>query len=121
MSPISIKLQQDKLEVLKMQGPVLGFFQLVLGIPPEFAPHLINKWPGFPKIFPQKNLKVWSSDGVDTFALVAMLMLGLLIADGLIKKSCKQDIIGPYGLGRIKMIFALLTQVVAIQVWFFIV
>lgn len=50
---------------------------------------VIDKWPGFTKIFSQKNFKIWLNNRVSTFMII--YILSLLIANSSTKKNYKKD------------------------------
>ncbi len=83
----------------------------------EPALDVIDKWSGFAKVFSQKSFEVWPRDGVTI--LVAILVLGLLIVDGSIEeRDYKQDTVRAGSPYSVKIVFALLTEVIAVHMQF---
>ena len=99
-----------------MGGPVIYFLQLVLRVSLELSPDAINKWLRFLQILPQEGLELCPGNG-DWF-LTSVAMFELCPAHTKIlteKKSCKRSPVGPGGPGSLKVIFALLTEGIAVH------
>ena len=111
--PDGIEFWLDGLEVLKVGCPVLGFFQLVFGIPPKLTPDTVNKGLEAPEILPEEGLELWPRDRSSAF--VTSLVLSLSEADGTTEEDGgKGGTIHPCGAWDLKIIFTLLTKVIAI-------
>ena len=103
--------------MLKVRGSISGFFQLVLGVLSKLTSDTVNKSLEAPEIFPEEGIEFWPRDGSDAF--VTLLVLSLSKADGATEEDGgKRDMIHPYGAWGLKIIFILLTKVVAIHVRF---
>ena len=75
-----IKLCQDRLEVLKIECPVLDFFQIVLKISLKLILDIVNKSLENFKVIFKEGFKVKSHN--KTGALVAVFVLSPSKADG---------------------------------------
>ena len=94
-----------------MGCPVLGFFQLVLGVPPKLTPDTVNEGLETPEILLKEGYKLWPRDGSDAFvaALVAALVLSPFKADGTTEKGGgKKSTIHPCGAKSFEIILTLL-------------
>ena len=81
--------------MLKVGSVVLGFFQLVLGVPSKLALNAINKSLGVPKVLLEEGLELWPRN--QSSALVAALVLCTSEADSAIDKGGgKRGKINPY-------------------------
>ena len=103
--------------MLKVEGVVSNFFQLVLRVFSKLAPDTIDKSLGVPKVFLEEVLKLrprdWSS------AFMVALVLGPSETDGATEKNGgKENTIHFYGAWSLEIIFTLLTKVIAIYVRF---
>lgn len=83
----------------------------------KLASNIIDKWPRFTKDFFEKCLKIWLDDRASL--LVIMLVLGSSIIDGFIEnKGYKQDILRFNSSHYIKIVFVLVTKVIAVYIQF---
>lgn len=90
---------------------------MVLRVIPQLASNIIDKWPRFTKVISQKRLKFWLGDGISI--LMAIIVLGTIIANCLIEKKCsKRGMIGPNNPYYIEIIFVLLIKVIAVHMQF---
>lgn len=98
---------------------VLGFFHLILRVFLDFTLDVIYKRLRVIKIFMEKDLEFRSRYENYSFALMTTLILGLVKAESPTKKQGdKWDTARAYGLSSIKVIFILLTKVVAVNIRF---
>lgn len=95
-----------------MRSPILSLLLLVFRMPLNFSPNAGYKGVGFSKALLEKSFKFVPNrgDGIVTFNLGLMLLLAEvdLIPE---KQSRKEDMFGARGTGRVKIVFALLTEV----------
>lgn len=105
-----------------MKSSILDFFLLVLGIPLDLALDTSHKQVGFSKTLPKKSLKFVLSkkDGIVTFNL-SFVLLPMEVNLVLEKKNCKKDAFIAYNSGRVKIIFTLSIEVIALYIQAFIV
>ena len=90
---------------------------MVLAVSSKLTPDIINKGLKVSKIYLEKSLELWPSNQSD--ALIAVLVLGSFEADGTTEKyGSKRGTIYPYDTCNFKIIFTLLTKVVAIHMRF---
>ena len=100
-----------------MGSPIVYFLQLVLRVPFELFPDTINKWLGFSQVLLQKGLELCPGNGDQLLTLVATLVLRLVHTNVLAEeKSCKGSPVGPSGPSGLKMVFALLTEVITVYI-----
>lgn len=78
------ELTLDKFEVLKMECPILHFFQLVLGVFLKLIFDIVNKGFKIPKVFSKKSFKIRLYNKSGT--LMTALMLNLFEADSATEK-----------------------------------
>ena len=103
--------------MLKVRGVILSFFQLVLGISSKFTPDTINKDLRVFKLLLKEGFELCPYAWSDGF--VAALMLDPSEADNAVEESGgKWDTIYLYGAWCLKIIFILLTKMVAVHVGF---
>lgn len=79
-----IKLYQDRLKMMKVRCPILGFFQLVIRVFSKLTPNIVKKSLGIPKIFSKESFELKPYDQSNAF--VAAVMLSPFEADGAIEK-----------------------------------
>lgn len=100
-----------------MGGLILSFLLLMLGISLDFSPDISYKQCKFSKTLLKKILKFVSNsrNGIVVFYLSFVL---LLVEVDLIleKQSCKVDVLMACDTNGIKMVFVLLTKVVALYI-----
>ena len=103
--------------MLEKWCPVSGLFQLVLGVRSKLTPDIINKGLRISKVFMEEGFKFWQRDW--SGALVAVLVLSSSEAYSATEKwGCKWGTIYPNGAWSFKIVFTLLTKVIAIYVRF---
>ena len=100
-----------------MGSPVSDFFPLVLGVLFKLTPDAVNKSMRAFEVLLEENFELWPQDRSGAF--VAALVLSLFEADGITEEDDgKKDMIYPYATWGFKIIFTLLTKMVAIYVKF---
>lgn len=100
----------------------MHFLELILKVMFEFTLDIIYKSSRIAKVFLQKSLKLNSGYKNYFFTLMVVLILSPLVANHLLKKqSYKQSIFWTNGFSCVKMIFILLTKMVAIYLRFLLV
>ena len=100
-----------------MGCPVLGFFQLVLGVYLKLTPDTVNKSLRASEVFLEESLELWPCDRSGAF--VAVLVLSSSEADGITEEGGgKKGTIHPCGAWGFKIIFTLLTKMIAIHMRF---
>lgn len=98
------------------------FFLLVLRISLDFYLDASYKQDRFSKTLPKKSFKFVLNRKIGIIAFHLNFMLLLAKIDLLTEKqSCKRDALVFCGIGRIKIIFALLIKVIALYIQVFIV
>lgn len=96
-----------------MDGPVLVFFQLALGVPSHFSLYVTNKYIGFTQVFFKKYLEFDSKKKNKPVTLSMGLVLLSIIEDAIFSKACgKKYALMSLGPSSFKMGFTLLTKVV---------
>ena len=103
--------------MLKMGSLISGFFQLVFRVSPKLTPNAVNKGLRASEVFLEERRKLWLRDGSDIF--VAAFVLNPSEADGTTEEGGgKEDTIYSCGAWGFKIIFTLLTKILAIYVRF---
>lgn len=93
---------------------------MVLRVPSVFTSDVIDKWPRFSEFLPQKEFEGMPGEKFATFTLIMLFILNPAVTETSKKiRCCKWDMIGSLTLGYDKVIFILLTEVVAMHMWFF--
>ena len=73
--PHKIEYYQNRLKVLRVEYPILGFFQLVLGVSSKFAPNIVNKSLGIFKNFLKEGFKLGAYNYSNVLGAVFVLNL----------------------------------------------
>lgn len=97
-----------------MGGPVLNFFQLVLGVSSHFAPNVADKRIGFPQAFPQKGFEFFpGQEGSSVTFGLSLVLLPAIKNPVLQKGRRKKYAFMTFSPGSLKMVFTLLKKVIA--------
>ena len=100
-----------------MKSSILYFLLLMLGIPLNLGLDAGHKQSRFPKTLSEKRLKFLSHKGSGTVAFNLSFVLLPAEIDLILKEQdCKKDVLGACGIGYIKMVFALSTEVIALYI-----
>ena len=103
--------------MLQVRSPILYFLLLVLGILLNLGPDTSYKQGRFPKTLLEKSLQFLLSKKNDIVAFDFSLILLLIEIDSIPEEqSRKRDALRACGTGRIEIVFAFLTEVIALYV-----
>lgn len=97
-----------------MRSPILYFFLLVLGISLNFGSNACYKQDKFSETLPKKGLELVPSKKSTIAFDLGFVLLQVKIDPIAKKQSCKRNVFRAYGTGRIKIILALPTKVIAL-------
>lgn len=96
-----------------MRSPILYFLLLVLGIPLTLGLYASQKWGRFSKTLSKKSFEFIASRGGAIALNQSFVLLPVEIDSVIGKQSQKENLFRFCGTGRVKMIFALPTEIVA--------
>lgn len=112
-----IKFYQDKFKVLPIEGPILYFFLLILGISLDLGRDASHKQDKFSKILLKKGFEFIISRKYGIVASKLSFMLLPAEVNPVSEKwNCKEDVFVTCGFSCVKMILTLSTKVVVLYV-----
>lgn len=114
-STVNIKLNENWLKIFELSCPVLNLPWLVLWISSDFAPNIIYKQDRFIKTFLQNDFKLVPDCRNSAIEFDLGLILLPTKKNSIFQEAiCKRYMFNAFGSDCFKMIFALLTEVVAL-------
>lgn len=103
--------------MLQIKSPILNLFLFVLGISFNLSLDASYKGGEFSKVLLKKNLKFLPNRRDGTIIFNLSLLVLLIKVDYIPKnQSCKGYTLGKHGIGHVKIVFALLTKIIAIHI-----